>query len=304
MLAVEGARRDFLEGVDLKLDSTTRFTPIAPHTHVDATSDLALHQGIDVVCISGVSFSYDGQLALENITLHVKQGTTLGIIGPNGAGKSTLLKLILGTLAPDKGSITIAGMSPQAACAHGDAVGYVPQRHTLDWSFPITVRQVVELGLYGKKGLFGHYGRADRAKVADTLEAVGMGKLARRPIGDLSGGQQQRVFIARALVATPRILFLDEPMTGIDQGAQESFAVLLEEIKKRYGLTIILVSHNLRSIIATCDKVACLNRTLHFHDHPVGLSKDVLFKVFQCDMDAVLDPHTGDPCCNELHGHA
>lgn len=289
----------------------TSLTPLAaPHTHVDRMSDLGMHQGKDVVCISDVSFSYDHRPALQHITLHVKQGTTLGIIGPNGGGKSTLMKLMLGTLAPDEGSISIEGMKPREACARGDIVGYVPQRHTLDWSFPITVQQVVELGLFGKKGLFGISSRADREQVSRTLEAVGMTKFAKQPIGGLSGGQQQRVFIARALVATPKILFLDEPTTGIDQAAQGAFAALLEEVKKRYQLTIIMVSHDLRSVIASCDKVACLSRTLHYHDHPVGLSKDVLFKVFQCDMDAVLDPHGHDECCSSnplappgAHGH-
>ncbi len=284
---------------------TATFTPLvsptahasSPHSHVDPVSDLGLHQPKDVVCVSDVSFAYDHRPALEHITLHVKQGSILGIIGPNGGGKSTLLKLILGTLTPDHGKISIEGLSPKAACARGDIVGYVPQRHTLDWSFPVTVRQVVQLGLYGKKGLFGLYSKADRAKVQETLDAVGMGHLANQPIGGLSGGQQQRVFIARALVADPKILFLDEPTTGIDQAAQESFATLLETVRAKYHLTIIMVSHNLRSVIATCDKVACLSRTLHYHDQPSGLSNDVLFKVFQCDLDAVIDPHTPDACC-------
>jgi zinc transport system ATP-binding protein len=277
------------------------FIPISPHTHVNPVSELGVHQGLDVVCLNDVSFAYDGRPALEHVTLHVKKGSTLGIIGPNGGGKSTLLKLMLGTLVPDQGTISVEGMAPKSACSKGDVVGYVPQRHTLDWNFPITVRQVIELGLYGKKGLFGRYNSRDRAKVLETLEAVGMVQLANQPIGDLSGGQQQRVFIARALVSTPRILFLDEPTTGIDQGAQETFAVLLSELKQRFGLTIVMVSHNLRSIIASCDKVACLNRTLHYHDHPVGLSKEVLFKVFQCDLDAVLDPHHQEDCC--VHSH-
>jgi zinc transport system ATP-binding protein len=283
-------------------DSSPTFVPISPHTHVNPVSDLGVHQSKDVICVADVDFAYDGRVALDHITLHVKQGSTLGIIGPNGGGKSTLLKLMLGTLSPDSGTITVEGMSPKAACARGDVVGYVPQRHTLDWSFPITVKQVVELGLFGKKGLFGHYSRQDRLQVQETLETVGMAKLSRQSIGDLSGGQQQRVFIARALVATPRILFLDEPTTGIDQAAQETLAALLSELKQRYGLTIVMVSHNLRSIIASCDKLACLNRTLHYHDHPSGLSKEVLFQVFQCDLDAVLDPHHGDAC--SCHSHA
>jgi zinc transport system ATP-binding protein len=282
-------------------DGNLTFVPISPHTHVNPVSDLGVHQRKDVVCVSDVSFAYDRRPALEHITLHVKRGSTLGIIGPNGGGKTTLLKLMLGTLAPDSGTVTVEGLSPKAACAKGNIVGYVPQRHTLDWTFPINVEQVVELGLCGQKGLFGRYGRSERQKVRETLEAVGMAKFSRQPIGDLSGGQQQRVFIARALVATPRILFLDEPTTGIDQAAQESFALLLSDLRRRYELTIVMVSHNLRSILASCDNIACLNRTLHYHDHPAELSKEVLFRVFQCDLDAVLDPHHDDGCCGHSH---
>jgi zinc transport system ATP-binding protein len=284
---------------------TTLPLQVLPHTHVQVGSDLGKHKGQDVVCVHNVSFSYDGRVALKNITLHVKQGTTLGIIGPNGGGKSTLMKLMLGSLKPDEGSISVLGMSPLEACSKGHLVGYVPQRHLLNWSFPITVRQVVELGLFGKKGLFGRYTQADRARVEETLKAVNMRHLANQPIGGLSGGQQQRVFIARALVAMPKLLFLDEPTTGIDQAAQESFAGLLETIKRQYDLTLIMVSHNLRSVIATCDHVACLNQTLHYHDQPHGLSRDVLFKVFQCDMDAVLDTHLPtDTCCGPAAGNS
>src|ERR1035437_2242566 len=132
------------------------FTPLIPppHPHVDAASDLGLHQGIDVVCVHNISYAYGQKTALANITLHVKQGSTLGIIGPNGGGKSTLLKLMLGVLQPDSGSITVMGKSPREACSTGGLVGYVPQRHSIDWSFPITVKQVVQLGLIGKKRPF------------------------------------------------------------------------------------------------------------------------------------------------------
>jgi zinc transport system ATP-binding protein len=271
---------------------------LLPHTHVQAGSDLGRHQGQDVVCVHNVSYAYDGRAALKNITLHVKQGTTLGIIGPNGGGKSTLMKLMLGSLMPDEGSISILDLSPKEACARGNLVGYVPQRHLLNWSFPITVRQVVQLGLFGKKGLFGLYSSADKESAELTLQAVNMANLAEQPIGGLSGGQQQRVFIARALVSKPKLLFMDEPTTGIDQGAQEAFAALLENIKRQYNLTLVMVSHNLRSVIATCDRVACLNQTLHYHDQPHALSREVLFKVFQCDLDAVLDTHLPtDTCC-------
>jgi len=262
-----------------------------PHEHVGAKCDLARHHGEDVVCVDDVSFAYQGKPALERIQLHVQRGSTLGIIGPNGSGKTTLLKLMLGLLAPDSGRVEILGMSPREACARGNLIGYVPQRHELDWTFPVSVRQVVELGLAGEDGLTGRPSRTQRSRATELLGAVGMADVADDPIGELSGGQQQRVFIARALVAGPRIVILDEPMTGIDQGAQESLMGLLEQAKAQMGLTLVMVSHNLRSIIACCDQLACLNRTLHYHDRPAGLSRETLLHVFQCDVDAMLDAH-------------
>jgi zinc transport system ATP-binding protein len=263
------------------------------HEHNHANGELARHHGEDVVCVDNVSFSYDGKLVLENITLHVPQGSTLGVIGPNGSGKTTLLKIMLGLLQPDIGSVKVLGMSPAEACARGNLVNYVPQRHTLDWQFPVSVRDVVELGLAGERGLLGRLGRIERRRAAEMLEAVGMREQADNPIGELSGGQQQRVFIARALVASPQVVLLDEPMTGVDQGAQESLMTLLAELKKRLGLTMVIISHNLRSIISTCDQVACLNRTLHYHDKPGAISHEMLLRLFQCDFDALLDTHEG-----------
>jgi zinc transport system ATP-binding protein len=279
---------------------------VSPHTHVDAASDLGHHaQAEDVICMHDVSFAYDQRVALSHVTLHVKKGSTLGIIGPNGGGKSTLMKLMLGALKPDAGTITILGRSPREACADGSLVGYVPQRHVLDWNFPISVKQVVTLGLIGRKGMLGGFSREQKARVMESLKAVEMDHLANQPIGGLSGGQQQRVFIARALVNQPKILFLDEPTTGIDQAGQEKFLLLLDNLKKQFDLTLVMVSHDIRSVVATCDRVACLSRNLHYHDRPQGLSKDVLFKVFQCDLDAVLDQHstTDDhSCCGHEHG--
>jgi len=264
------------------------------HEHQPAGGKaLAQHHGEDVVCVDGVSFAYNDKPAVEGITLHVQQGSTLGIIGPNGSGKTTLLRLMLGLLVPNSGAVRILGLRPGEACARGDVVGYVPQRHNMDWTFPVSVRQVVELGLTGRRGLTGRPGREDRAKASELLEAVGMADLAEQPIGELSGGQQQRVFVARALVSGPEILFMDEPMTGIDQSGQVSLMAMLDQVKAQLGLTLVIVSHNLRAIIASCDQLACINRTLHYHDRPASLSREVLLKVFQCDFDAMLEaqPH-------------
>jgi zinc transport system ATP-binding protein len=254
--------------------------------------NLESHHGDDDVCLNQVSFAYDGQFVVENVTLHAPHGTTLGIIGPNGSGKTTLLKLMLGLLRPNAGSITVLGMPPAEACARGDVVGYVPQRHELDWSFPISARQMVELGLAGRRGLMGRLSAADRRRAIEQLAAVGLADQADASIGELSGGQQQRVFLARALVSRPRVLFLDEPTTGVDVGAQENLQSLLQLVKEQLELTLIVVSHNLRAITSTCDYIACLSRTVHYHDKPSGLSRELLSSVFHCDVEAMLDTHS------------
>ena len=283
--------------------SFTHFTPLPPPT------DLGIHKSADdVVCAHDISFAYDRRPALSNITLHVKRGSTLGIIGPNGGGKSTLLKIMLGVLIPDSGSVTVLNLPPDQACSKGGLVGYVPQRHVIDWAFPITVRQVVLLGLIGKKPLLLPFSRAQKSAVNDALAAVDMLHLAHQPICSLSGGQQQRVFIARALVSHPQILFLDEPTTGIDQHGQEKFALLLASLKNRFGLTLVMVSHDLPAVVASCDRIACLNRTLHYHDTPQALTRDVLFKLFQGDLDTLLQPSAPDAACgcpdhDHTHGH-
>ena len=125
---------------------------------------------------------------------------------------------MLGLLRPDSGYVQILGLGPQQACASGSLVGYVPQRHTLDLQFPVSARQVVELGAVGGRGVGGRPTEADRRRAEQLLASVGMSDAAETPIGELSGGQQQRVFVARALVAGPQVLFLDEPMTGVDVG--------------------------------------------------------------------------------------
>ncbi len=161
----------------------------------------------DAICLDHVSYRYPADVltggaaappALDDVTLHVEYGCNLGIIGPNGAGKSTLIKVMLGLLDGYTGSVRIAGMSPKEACHRGDVIGYVPQRPTVEWRFPVTAAQVVRMGLVGKTGLFRWYRKADREYVDQVMQRVGVADLRRRPVGELSGGQQQRLFIARA----------------------------------------------------------------------------------------------------------
>ncbi len=242
----------------------------------------------DAICLDHVSFGYpesepgaERPLALRDVTLHVPQACSLGIIGPNGAGKTTLLKIILGLLDGFQGQARVLGLAPHAACRRGDLVGYVPQRHGVEWRFPITVRQVVRMGLAGKTGLLRRYRPTDLEYVEQLLEELGIADLAERPIGQLSGGQQQRSFMARALAPRPKVLILDEPLVGVDEAGQRQFAELSQRLHRQLRLTLVIVSHDLRAIAASCSQVACLNQTIHYHDSPAGLTEDVLREVFQ-----------------------
>jgi zinc transport system ATP-binding protein len=304
-------------------DHTPKIAPPAGKAELDACNHEAPcthgplgehHPTSDAVCIENLSFSYhelrpedDTHLhsdshdrpaitpaqprpraVLQDITLHIERGCSLGIVGPNGAGKSTLMKIMLGLIEGYSGSVSVMGLPPRQACRQGNVIGYVPQRHTAEWTFPVTARQVVTMGLTGKTGLFRWFSGEDRNYVDEVMEWVGVAHLRDRPIGELSGGQQQRVFIARALAPRPKILLLDEPTVGIDEAGQAQFADLLHRLHESLGLTVIIVSHDLRAIAAGCNRVACLNRTLHYHDSPQGMTAELLREVFSHDIAPVL----------------
>lgn len=267
--------------------------------HDHQPGSLATHSpAADIVCLDRVSYRYPqgqgegarkaGDWALRDVTLHVEAGCNLGIVGPNGAGKSTLIKILLGLLPGYEGQVHIMGMTPQQACRQGNIVGYVPQRHEVEWRFPVNVRQVVNMGLVGKTGLFRRHKKEDLDYAQQMMEKVGIAHLAHRPIGDLSGGQQQRTFIARALAARPRVLILDEPLVGVDEEGQRHFATLMHDLHKSLGLTVLLVSHDLKAVAAGCNRVACLNQRIHYHDAPGGLTKEVLRDVFAHDIAPIL----------------
>lgn len=237
--------------------------------------------------ITQLDFSYGKQPVLRGIDLTVPSGTALGVVGPNGGGKTTLLRLLLGLLKPSGGSIRIGGLSPPEAVRRGNLVGYLPQNPPVPDAFPLSVRQVVRLGLVAKTGMFRSYARADLTFADSLLERVGIAELADTPVRSLSGGQLQRVYIARALVARPMLLLLDEPTTGVDRPGQHLFIDFLQELKQELRLTVIFVSHDLRAVCAISDRVACLNLTLHYHDVPHHLPADLVYRMFACDLEAM-----------------
>ncbi len=267
-----------------------------PHHHADADHRHVCHHGplgehnveTDIICLDHVSYRYDDIVALRDVTLHIETGCNLGIVGPNGGGKTTLLKIVLGLLPDYEGAVDVAGLSPAEVCRRGDVVGYVPQRHDFEPRFPVSVRQVVRMGLCGRTGLLRRPSRADREYAEQLMDEVGIAEIADRPIGELSGGQQQRAFIARALAPKPRILLLDEPTVGIDPAGQRRFAELIHRLHESLGVTIVVVSHDLRTVAAGCGKVAVLNQTIHFHDAPEGLTQELLKEVFEHDIAPVL----------------
>ncbi len=237
------------------------------------------------VQVEGVTFTYPGgeSPALENVSLAVPTGGRLGILGPNGGGKSTLLKVVLGLLAPRLGRVRIFGRSPREATRAG-LVGYVPQGLEVEKGFPLTVRQVVELAVSWRLPGWKRLADAELERVESLLGLVGAAGFAEKPIGSLSGGQLQRVMIARALAPRPKLLVLDEPTVGIDAAGQSQFASLLSAVHQQTGVTLLIVSHDIRAIAAGCDRVACLSRRLHFHDAPSGLTPSVLAEVFAHDV--------------------
>lgn len=268
----------------------------------DVTFSYARPGDADAEAVGG-----DDRCALRGVTLSVRTGERLGILGPNGGGKTTLLKLTLGLLRGQRGRIRVLGMDPERA-RRERVIGYVPQRIEAELAFPVSARQVVAMSASRGVPPWSRLSGEAAERVHRSLEVVGALDQADRPIGRLSGGQLQRVMIARALAGNPRILLLDEPTVGIDVGGQQRFAELIRTVHDRLGLTIIMVSHDLRSIAAGCDRVACLNRTLHSHVTPAGLTPEVLAEVFRHDVAAVfgdvhVHAHPAGECADPSHAH-
>jgi zinc transport system ATP-binding protein len=212
------------------------------------------------VRLDNVWAHYDGTLALEDVNLSVLRGDFLGIIGPNGGGKSTLLKVILGLVTPSRGKVLVDNAPPSK---NRRTAGYVPQMRNYDWAFPISVWEVVSMGRYSKHGILRYFNKDDSAAVERALDKVGMLPFKHRQVGALSGGQQQRAFIARALVGAPKLMLLDEAMSGVDATTRTEFYEMLNELRK--DTTIIIVSHDMSVVSAYADKIACLNRRLYYH---------------------------------------
>jgi manganese/zinc/iron transport system ATP- binding protein len=227
-----------------------------------------------------LTVSYRSAPVLWEVSCSFPAGQLSAIVGPNGAGKSTLLKAALGLVPADAGRVLIDGVEGRDAL---DRVAYVPQRESVDWDFPITVREVVEMGRYRSAGWFRRVGRADRAIAAECLERVGMANYGRRQIGQLSGGQRQRVFLARALAQRAPVLVMDEPFAGIDARTQADLLGLLGELRDD-GTSVVVVHHDMAQVRAAFDWALLLNvRALGCGPTEEVLTPDALREAYGAD---------------------
>jgi len=201
---------------------------------------------------------YHRKPVLWNIDFTLPKGQIIGIMGPNGAGKSSLVKAILGLVPVNSGYAKIFGKSFDEV---RQKVSYIPQRQTVDWDFPATVQDVVLMGRYQQRGLFGKITQEDKALAASALEKVNLGGFVNRQISQLSGGQQQRVFIARALAQQAELYLLDEPFVGVDAATEQAIIALLQQMKSE-GKTIVVVHHDLHTAKEYFDWLVLLNASL------------------------------------------
>jgi manganese/zinc/iron transport system ATP- binding protein len=211
-----------------------------------------------ILDVHDVTVAYHRKPVLWDVDLTLTEPRLVGVVGPNGAGKSTLLKAILGLVPLASGVVRVFG---RPVAEQRRRIGYVPQRETVDWDFPVSVLDVVLMGTYGRLGWFRRPGAAERSLARDCLARVGLDQLEQQQIGQLSGGQQQRTFLARALAQRADVYFMDEPLAGVDAATEKVVFGLLRELRDR-GKTVVVVHHDLRTVPQYFDHVVLLNMRL------------------------------------------
>ena len=282
--------------------------------------------GTPLIEIKNLSAGYDSRTVLRNVNLTVYDRDFLGIIGPNGGGKTTLIKCILGLLKPTGGEILyrVATTSGNSSAPHDNSatnsqfstlnsqlsMGYLPQYNSIDRKFPITVEEVILSGLSSQKSLISRFTAAHREKAHQVIARMGLEGLEERAIGALSGGQLQRALLGRAIISDPQLVVLDEPSTYIDKRFEARLYELLAEIN--HDCAIILVSHDIGTVLQQVKSIACVNETLDYHPD-TGISEEWLERNFNCPIELLghgVLPHRilaehkhGDECgcCNCEH---
>lgn len=234
-----------------------------------------------LIIIENLSSAYGNKTVLRDVTLTLYERDFLGIIGPNGGGKTTLLKAILGLLPPVSGHVRFYQDGREVPSLN---IGYLPQMNQIDKKFPISVREVIASGLASEKPLFRSFRKAQNEQIDEVVRQMGLEELSARPIGELSGGQLQRTLLGRSIVSRPQVLILDEPSSYVDKRFESHFNELLEEINKQSA--VILVSHDIGTVLSMVKNIACVNETLHYHSG-VDVSEEWLGHAYACPIDLV-----------------
>lgn len=218
---------------------------------------------MSALSLRDVAVTYGEVVALDGVTLEVQPGRVTALIGMNGSGKSTMFKTVMDLVRPDHGTVTLDGQAPGVARRRG-LVGYVPQSEDVDWTFPVSVRDVVMMGRYGHQRFTRRARRADHAAVDEALERVGLTDLADRQIGRLSGGQRKRAFVARGIAQGAQVMLLDEPFAGVDKRSEATMVSLLRELAAD-GATVVVSTHDLQALSRLADEAVLLLHHVLFH---------------------------------------
>ncbi|MDH5378137.1 MAG: metal ABC transporter ATP-binding protein [Gammaproteobacteria bacterium] len=238
-----------------------------------------------IIELKDVSTGYKDNPVFTHLNLSLEQGLFAGIIGPTGSGKTTLLKTILGTLKPHGGEVLIMG-KPVSSLSRG-SVSYVPQLETVDWTFPVTVEQVIMMGLFTNRSYIPWPSREEKTKVAELAEKLGISAYLNQHIRNLSGGQQQRTFLARALISSPKLLVLDEPTSGVDIKTQHDVLHLLKHLNED-GISIIITTHDLNAVAAHLPWVICFNKHVIAAGKPQEVfTSKTLSETYGGDLDVI-----------------
>jgi zinc/manganese transport system ATP-binding protein/zinc transport system ATP-binding protein len=259
------------------------------HPHGAAEPPASLQSNIPVVELSHVTSDYGNSPAIQDVSLKLWQGQFVAVVGPNGGGKTTLLRTILGMLRPSEGKVRLRGMALEGAAL--EKIGYVPQLETIDWNFPITVEEVILMGLFRKSHWLRRTRREDQEKLERVMERLNLTGLGKRHIRELSGGQQQAVFLGRALLGEPELILLDEPTAGLDIRSRDCVVHFLHEINHQ-GVAIVITAHDLNWVAAHLPWVICLNRRVIAEGSPQEvLTSSVLRETYRGEV--VVFQHDG-----------
>ena len=234
----------------------------------------------NILTLKNLSFGYTYHLpVVDGITLDIPKGSFIGLLGPSGSGKSTLLKLIVGIYKPWDGKIKFQSCSNKKN-KHSNLIGYSPQVESIEWDFPITVREFVSMGIWNQSGFFPWLNKTSRIEIDHLLHELGIGDYTNRQIKELSGGEQKRVFLARALIHNPQILVLDEPTSGLDKTNKDNFLQILRDLNWK-GMTIIITTHDIDGVAKKLPWIVCLNKSIISQGEPDStLSDNILYRTY------------------------